>query len=82
MTVVRALPTAILAIGIGVAGVVGAGVAVATAAPVTAPFPTDKETPDPQPVPGLPPLSHHDRKKLEKYLEEHPELTVPNTDGH
>lgn len=75
----RALSAAMLSVGIGLAGLVGTGVAVSTATPANTPFPTHKETPEPQPIPGVPPLSHHDRKKLEKYLEEHPELTVPNT---
>lgn len=79
MSFKKSLYAASIAIGIGLNGLLGVGVTVADAAPTAGhgSLATTKETPEPQPVPGVK-LNHHDQKKLKKYLKEHPEVTVPN----
>ncbi|MEB3023304.1 hypothetical protein [[Mycobacterium] crassicus] len=80
MNAQRVLCAAALSVGVALTSLVGVGVAVANAAG-PAYIATTKETPTPQPVPG-PTLSHHDQKKLDKYLKKHPEIAVPNPGAH
>ena len=80
MNIPRALCAAAISTGIALTGFVGAGVGEAKAAgPVD--IATTKETPTPQPIPGVT-LNHHDRKKVEKYLKRHPEIALPNAGAH
>ncbi|MEB3031101.1 hypothetical protein [[Mycobacterium] nativiensis] len=82
MNAQRVLCAAALSAGVALTSLVGVGAAVANAAG-PAGIATIKEAPSPtpQPVPG-PTLSHHDQKKLDKYLKKHPEIAVPNTGAH
>lgn len=74
MSIRRVLCAAALSAGVAVTGLLG----VANAAPDIA---TTKETPTPQPAPGVK-LNHHDQKKLDKYLKKHPEIAVPHAGAH
>ena len=74
MNIVRILVAAVLSASVAMGGLVGTAAGVANAATG---FATTKETPTPQPIPGVT-LDHHDRQKLEKYLKKHPEIAVPS----
>lgn len=82
MNVKRMCYTSSVAVGIGLAGLLGTGVASADAAPGHAPVATDKGAPV-QPGTNDIKLDHHDRKQVlkqdKKELKHHPAQVTPTS---